>query len=174
LSAAETYGASPQAVMVTQVMVPKPRRPILVGRHKVVFYTRARIEHMPTHWHETQHGRFKVSTPELTALELVGRETQVGGVERVRAVLRTLCSSFTEAGMAQALKSARDVPTAQRLGALLAVDGQAAAAAQIARWLHNKQPRIVSFESAKARVTSRQYDPVFKVRLPVQMRSIRT
>src|SRR5690606_38974539 len=32
LSAAETYGASPYAVMVTQVMVQSKRRPIRVGR----------------------------------------------------------------------------------------------------------------------------------------------
>jgi predicted transcriptional regulator of viral defense system len=48
LSAAETYGASPYAVMVTQVMVPERRRMITVGRHKVVFHTRLRIERMPT------------------------------------------------------------------------------------------------------------------------------
>jgi hypothetical protein len=47
LSAAELYGASPYAVMVTQVMVAERRRPITVGRHELVFRTRARIEHMP-------------------------------------------------------------------------------------------------------------------------------
>ena len=87
LSAAETYGASPYAVMVTQVMVPERRRPITVGRHEVVFHTRARIEDMPTRWHETPDGRFKVGTPELTALELVERVALVGGMARVVGVL---------------------------------------------------------------------------------------
>ena len=48
LSAAETYGASPFAVMVTQVMVPKSRRSMTVGRHELSFHTRANIQRMPT------------------------------------------------------------------------------------------------------------------------------
>lgn len=84
LSAAETYGASPYAVMVTQVMVSERRRPITVGRYVVVFHTRTRIGDMPTRWHETPDGRFKVGTPELTALELVERAALVGGMSRVR------------------------------------------------------------------------------------------
>ena len=174
LSAAETYGASPQAVMVTQVMVPKPRRPIIVGRHKVEFYTRAHIERMPIRWHETQEGRFKVSTPELTALELVDRQARVGGMERVREVLRALWEVCTEAGMAQALKAARDVPAAQRLGVLLTMDGQAALAARVARWLRDKQPRIVSLEGGPARDNRRSVDTVFKVRLLIHPRSSNT
>jgi len=171
LSAAETYGASPYAVMVTQVMVPKPRRPITVGRYKVEFHTRARIERMPICWHETPEGRFKVSTPELTALELVGRETRVGGMERVREVLRVLWNSCTETGMTEALKAARDVPAAQRLGVLLAMDGQAALAARVARWLRGKQPRIVSLASGQAPDDSLHVDTVFKVRLPAHSQS---
>jgi len=66
LSAAEVYGASPYAVMVTQVMVEHRRRTVIVGRHEIVFHTRTRIETMPTRWHETADGRFRVSTPELT------------------------------------------------------------------------------------------------------------
>jgi predicted transcriptional regulator of viral defense system len=174
LSAAETYGASPYAVMVTQVMVPKPRRPITVGRHAVEFHTRAHIERMPIRWHETQEGRFKVSTPELTALELVDRETRVGGMERVREVLRALWDGCTEAGMAEALEAAHEVPSAQRLGVLLAMDGQAALAARVAHWLRDKQPRIISLESGQAPDDSRQFDAVFKVRLPVHPQSSST
>lgn len=174
LSAAEIYGASPQAVMVTQVMVPKPRRPITVGRHKVEFYTRARIERMPTRWHETQDGRFKVSTPELTALELVDRESRIGGMERVKEVLHTLWDACTETGMAEALNATRGVPVAQRLGVLLAMDGQATLAARIARWLQRKQPRIIALESEQAQDDAYQFDAVFKVRLPVQSRNSNT
>lgn len=65
LSAAETYGASPYAVMVTQVMVADKRRPVTVGRHELVFHVCSRIEAVPTRWHESADGRFKVSTPEL-------------------------------------------------------------------------------------------------------------
>ena len=120
LSAAETYGASPYAVMVTQVMVPAPRRPITVGRHKIVFHTHAQIERVPTRWHETPDGRFRVSTAEWTALDLVQRSELVGGMARVREVLRVLWEDCSPSGLSEALDAFQETPTTQRLGALLA------------------------------------------------------
>jgi len=69
LSAAEVYGVSPYPTTVTQVMVPAQRRPITVGRQRIVFHTRANITPLPTRWHETADGRFLISTPELTMLD---------------------------------------------------------------------------------------------------------
>ncbi len=147
LSAAETYGASPYAVMVTQVMVPHKRRPITVGRHEVVFHTRAGLEQMPTRWHESADGRFRVSTPELTALDLIQREVIVGGIDRVQQVLRALWVHCTPAGFAQALDAVQTLPLAQRLGACLAMDNQPELTASVQHWLHGKPLRLVSLES---------------------------
>ncbi len=87
LSAAEIYGASPWAVMVTQVMVAERRRSITVGRHQLVFHVCTHIERLPTRWHEAPDGRFWVATPELAALQIVQRESQLGGMARVHEVL---------------------------------------------------------------------------------------
>jgi predicted transcriptional regulator of viral defense system len=174
LSAAETYGASPYAVMVTQVMVPERRRAITVGRHEVVFHTRSRIEHMPTRWHETPDGRFKVGTPELTALELVERETLVGGITRVREVLQGLCSVCTTQGLSQALEALEEVPSAQRLGALLTLDGHDALASAVADWLCGKQLRTVPLEIGQAVAALPVVDATFKVRMPAGLRVANT
>jgi hypothetical protein len=174
LSAAEIYGASPFGVMATQAMVPERRRPITVGRHEVVFYSRSRIEDMPTRWHETPDGRFKVGTPELTSLELVQRETASGGISRVREVLRALWPSCTPRGLYEALEAMQEVPTAQRLGILLALDDQDALASQVRKWLHDKQLRIVPLESGQTPDTSSEVDAAFKVRLPADLRSAST
>ena len=174
LSAAEIYGASPYAVMVTQVMVPERRRPITVGRHEVVFHTRSQIEHMPTRWHETPDGRFKVGTPELTALELVQRETAAGGMARVREVLRALWPSCTPRGLSEALEALQEVPTAQRLGVLLALDDQDALASPVRKWLGDKPLRIVPLEGGQTPDTSSEVDAAFKVRLPADLRSAST
>jgi len=146
LSAAETYGASPYAVMVTQVMVADKRRPVTVGRHELVFHVCSRIEAMPTRWHESADGRFKVSTPELTALDLIQRESQLGGVGRVREVLRALWPQCTPQGLTQALEAMQGVPVAQRLGALLALDEQTALLAPLAQWLRGKPTRLIALE----------------------------
>jgi predicted transcriptional regulator of viral defense system len=173
LSAAETYGASPYAVMVTQVMVPERRLPITVGRHEVVFHTHSHIEHMPTRWHETPEGRFKVSTPELTALDLVQREALMGGIARVQEVLHALWDACTADGFSTALQAIQEVSTAQRLGALLTLDGRDALAAQVEVWLRDKRLRIISLEGKHASKTSGM-DTTFKVRLPAELRSSNT
>lgn len=168
LSAAETYGASPYAVMVTQVMVARKRRPITVGRHEVVFHTRVRIEQMPTRWHETPDGRFKVSTPELTVLDLIQREAMLGGIARVREVLRALWPRCTQAGLAQALDAVHSLPLAQRLGALIVLDDQAGLVLPVRRWVRDKPLRLVSLEGDPSSddAAPAYIDPDFKVWSP--------
>jgi len=168
LSAAETYGASPYAVMVTQVMLPRPRRAITVGRHHIVFHVCTRVATMPTRWHENADGRFKVSTPELTALEMTQRAGTLGGIHRVREVLHALWPHCTPAGLTEALDALQSVPAAQRLGALLTLDHQTGLAAQLSGWLHDKPMRLVALEGALPPASARQnkIDQDFKVWIP--------
>ncbi|MCW5233398.1 hypothetical protein D8B34_20030 [Verminephrobacter eiseniae] len=170
LSAAETYGASPYAVMVTQVMVENKRRPVAVGRHKLVFHTCSRIEAMPTRWHESADGRFKVSTPELTVLDLIQRENVLGGMSRVREVLRALWSHCTPQGLTQALDAVHSVPVAQRLGALLMLDEQTALVAPLSDWLQEKPTRLIALEGSLPRGNERtdNIHADFKVWMPPQ------
>jgi hypothetical protein len=169
LSAAETYGASPYAVMVTQVMVPGRRRPVSVGRHEVVFYVRAKAGSMPARWHETPDGRFKVASPELTALELVERAALVGGIGRTQEVLRELAASCTPSGLIDALDALMEIPTAQRLGALLALDDQRELSDTVATWLRDKPMRLVPLEPGKQRTRLVEADADFKVQMPASL-----
>lgn len=163
LSAAEVYGASPQAVMVTQVMVPKSRRPVQVGRHRLVFLTCTRIAEMPTRWHETPHGRFKLSTPELTALDLVSRQQVAGGIARIVEVLQNLVPNMTADGLTTALNAAQETPTAQRLGVLLSRLDQALLANVVADWLGTRRTRRIPLTiEGDAQATS-TLDSRFKV-----------
>jgi len=52
--------------------------------------------------------------------------------EELRAALWPHCTS---AGLVEALKAQRSVPTAQRLGALLVLEGQHKLAERLSRWL---------------------------------------
>lgn len=174
LSAAELYGASPYGVMVTQVMVSKPRRPIRIGRHQLQFHVQKRVDQLPTRWHETPEGRFKLSTPELTALDLVQRESLVGGMARVREVLRALHDRCSAAGLSEALESFGEVPTAQRLGALLALDQSPELAAQVAQWLEGKRHRAIVIESHADDGRAQVLDHRFKVWMPLASWSANT
>jgi len=171
LSAAECYGASPYAVMVTQVIVPKPRRPLRVGRHQLVFIGRSNVESMPTQWYETVNGRFKVSTPELTALELVLRQELVGGPSRVFEVLQAMAKTFSKEGMRIALDAAHEIPATQRLGALFALGGQKQMANLVHDWLRDKHTRIVSLTPDDANNEPTQLNQLFKVNIPLYLGS---
>lgn len=146
LSAAEAYGASPYAVMVTQIMVRAKRRPMTVGRHELMFHTCAHIETMPTRWHESADGRFKISTPELTVLDLIQRDNALGGMGRVREVLRALWPHCEPQELTQALDAMQSVPVAQRLGAILMLDEQANLLAPLFEWLRDKPMRWIALE----------------------------
>jgi predicted transcriptional regulator of viral defense system len=142
LSAAEAYGVSPYAITVTQVMVSHQRRPINVGRQHIVFHTRANITKLPTHWHETPDGRFRIATPELTMLDLLRRQDIVGGLSRVVEIVNELAAHATVDGLTATLEAANDVPNAQRLGTLLAARSATLSNA-IAEWLDDCPLRTI-------------------------------
>lgn len=166
LSAAEVYGASPQAVMVTQVMVPKARRPVQVGRHRLVFLERSRVTDMPTAWHETPNGRFKVSTLALTALDLVARQQMAGGIARVIEVLQGLIPDITSAGLSAALDALDEIPTAQRIGVLFIQAKQPDLADLVAAWLDTKRTRRIALSPGATDAGPCTLDARFKVLVP--------
>jgi hypothetical protein len=174
LSAAEIYGASPWAVMVTQVMVAERRRSITVGRHQLVFHVCAHIERLPARWHETSDGRFRVATPELAALQIVQKESQLGGMARVREVLGRLYPACTPEGLTQALQAMAEIPTAQRLGSLMGRDEQEALASAVSEWLADRTFRVVPLEHASMKLDGTEMDSRFKVRWPAHLASAGT
>jgi predicted transcriptional regulator of viral defense system len=164
LSAAEAHGASPYAVMVTQVVVPKPRRPLQVGRHRLHFIVRKNLEAVPTQWHETAAGRFKVNTPEATALELAARPEVAGGPARVAEVLGALAPAMADDALRPALDALHEVPAAQRLGTLLTLSGNLQLAKHVSIWLSDKPTRPVSLSPGHSQDNA--LVDSFKVRVP--------
>ena len=163
LSAAEAYGVAPYAPSVIQVMVPKQRRPIAVGRQRLIFHTRARISVMPTRWHETPDGRYLVSTPELTMLDLLRRQELAGGAIRAAELVEGLSASARPAGLRAALIAADDTPNTQRLGALLARQGSELADT-VAAFLEGRKLRPVAL--TPGRTDQNHEDGQFRVLLP--------
>ena len=126
---------------------------------------------MPTQWHETANGRFRVSTPELTSLELVQRMQLVGGAARVLEVLRALADSLTERAMRTALDAASEVPAAQRLGTLFGLDGRAQMTNLIQEWLVGKRTRFIPLNPGDDGEEPTQADMTFKVRVPLNFQA---
>jgi len=123
LSAAEMHGAAHQRPQQFQVMVSKNRRPIECGEVRVQFVARHDLERTPVTERNTPRGVLRVSSPEATALELVGYADQCGSLDNVVSVLAELVDSLDAKKL---LEAARLCPVvwSQRLGYLLEREGR--------------------------------------------------
>jgi predicted transcriptional regulator of viral defense system len=122
LTAAEYHGAAHQRPQQFQVFLEKRRLPITCGRVRVAFLIRKRLREVAVQSLNTPRGTLLVSTPEATALDLVGYPHQAGGLNNVATVLSELAEKIDSAKLAAAATAA-PVPWAQRVGYLLDLVG---------------------------------------------------
>jgi Predicted transcriptional regulator len=138
LSAASQHGASGQSVQVVQVVADRPKAPIVVGRQRIVFVMRRNAAQAPVDEVVVPAGRLRVSTPSMTALDLVTYRRHAGGLGNVASVLRDLDRQLTAKGMREALRVEPATTDVQRLGYLLERIGLADAAKPLAAWLKDR------------------------------------
>ena len=118
LSAAQYHGAAHHRPQAFQVVLPRNRRPIECGSVRVSFIARKRISEVPVQSFNTPRGTIQVSTVEATAVDLVGYEHHVGGLDQVATILSELAEHIDAQRLAAAAQTA-PIPWAQRLGYLL-------------------------------------------------------
>ena len=120
LKAAELHGATHQAVMEFQVVAGKRLPKIHAGRNMIVFYYRKDMRAVASGLedHKTDTGTMKISTVELTALDLLRYPQAAGGFYNIATVLTDLAPKIDAAKLA-ALSQKAERPVAQRLGYLL-------------------------------------------------------
>jgi predicted transcriptional regulator of viral defense system len=127
LSAAELHGAAHQRPQGFQVMVAKNRRPLACGQVRVQFIARADLARTPTIEKNTPRGLLRISSPEATALELVGYAERCGGLGNVMSVLADLVDLIDLDKFVEAARLS-PIAWAQRLGYLLDLAGHREAA----------------------------------------------
>ena len=118
LSAAQYHGAAHHRPQEFQVFLAKNRRPIRCGTVRVAFMARKRITDVPVQSFNTPRGTILVSTPEATAIDLVGYQHHAGGLDQVATILSELVEKIDPGKLASAAATA-PIPWAQRLGYLL-------------------------------------------------------
>ncbi len=123
LSAAQRHGAAHQRPQATQVMVRKNRESIACGQVCVEFIARAAIGDMPVSEVNTPRGVVRYSTPEVTALELVGYPSHAGGLSNVATVLYELSEELNGERLLEVAQLS-PVSWSQRLGYLLEFVGE--------------------------------------------------
>jgi predicted transcriptional regulator of viral defense system len=122
LSAAELHGAAHQRPQALQVFLATKRRSIVCGRVRVDFMVRKGLGAVPVQTVNTPRGTVIVSTPEATALDLVGYEQQAGGLNLVATVLSELVDRIDPQRLAAAAHAA-PIAWSQRLGYLMHLAG---------------------------------------------------
>ncbi|MBW1880969.1 MAG: type IV toxin-antitoxin system AbiEi family antitoxin [Deltaproteobacteria bacterium] len=118
LTAAAYHGAAHQRPQRTQVIVGRSRRRIRCGSVQVDFITRHDMSSTPTQIHNTRTGHLLVSTPEATALEIVGYAHRCSGLGNVATVLVELGEAMQPGPLANAAMGC-PIAWVQRLGWLL-------------------------------------------------------
>lgn len=120
LKAAELHGATHQAVMEFQVVTPKRFPKIRAGRSLIVFYYRKNIMEVADgiEPRKTDTGTMQVSSPALTALDLLRYPQASAGIDNVATVLTDLGPKIDGEQLAS-LSKLMERPIVQRLGYLL-------------------------------------------------------
>lgn len=119
LTAAKYHGATHQAVMIFQVMVEKPRPPIVCGKIKVKFIANKNLLQTPTHQISTRMSILNVSTPEGTAMDLLKYPHQSAGLSHVITVLTELHEAMNPEKLLALTKTSSILSWQQRLGFML-------------------------------------------------------
>ena len=95
LNAASFYGASHQRVQTFSVMTEAPKlRNTAKTATPILFFSKKVIPEKFIRKHKAQLGYVNVSSPELTAIDLVANEKYVGGLNSVCTVLNELVASI--------------------------------------------------------------------------------
>lgn len=141
LKAAELHGATHQAVMEFQVITDKRLPKIRAGRSIISFFYRkdmASVAHAVVD-QKTDTGRMRVSSPELTALDLLRYAHNVGSIDAIATVLADLGDKI-DSDKLVALAPVFERSVIQRLGYLLDRIGHAEQATGLHASLSQSKP----------------------------------
>lgn len=167
LSAAERHGAAHQRPQSLQVMVAKNRPSVECGQVRVLFVARGDLEKMPVSKFRTPRGYINYSTPEVTALELVGYPQHAGGLNNVATVLEELCEEMDREKLVEAT-AACPIGWSQRLGYLLELTDGAQLAEALAPFVKENANSYIPLRRSRD-VAGATRDPRWKVIVNVEV-----
>jgi predicted transcriptional regulator of viral defense system len=120
LKAAELHGSAHHAVMEFQTVTDKQMRAVQVGRSKIAFYFKKDLTPVAPgiEDHKTDTGKMKISSVELTLLDLLRYPEASGGLDNVLTIFADLGPKI-DAGKMVSLCDAFERSIIQRTGYLL-------------------------------------------------------
>ncbi len=150
LKAAEFHGAAHQAVMEFQVVTDSQWKPVRAGRSKLAFYFRKDMKRIEqgVERRKTATGAMRISSPALTALDLLRYPRASGGMDNAVSVLNELAAKIDPVQL-DALASKFERSIIQRLGYIMARLGHDETASGLERYLPNGNAPWVELDSGE-------------------------
>ena len=120
LSAAALHGASHQQAMEYYVFIDKPAiRPTNVEGLKINYVVKNNLSQLGVAKRKTDAGYINISTPELTAVDLIAYQHRIGGLNRASTLLYELSDSMSPEKLSEILNNNFQYSVLQRLGYIL-------------------------------------------------------
>ena len=167
LSAAQFHGAAHHRPQEFQVLLERARRPISCGQVRAKFIVRNDLRQVPIQSFKTPRGLIRASTPEATAVDLVGYFGRVGGLDQVATVLLELAERIDPQKLLTAARSA-PITWAQRLGYLLDSAGARASTRPLRTYVKAKARQTVPLLPGTIRKEA-QRDASWKILVNVEI-----
>ena len=146
LTAAALHGASHQQPQEYQVVVPRPERAIRTANLSIRFFLKKSMAQSPVVRVKAYTGFLAVSTPAVTALDLVRFAPSIGGLDAVLTVLEELVEKITSKDLLKAAQQESEHSQVQRLGWLLERTKHRELAEELAQWLEKQEPTKVRLD----------------------------
>ena len=152
-SAALYHGASHQAVQMDYVMTMPPNlRNISKGRTFVDFYSTTLWPKKNIVQKKSETGYFNLSSPALTAIDLIHYQSKIGGLNRIFTVIEELAEEIKIADINDLLSWYPHTSSIQRLGYLLCELQADDLAESIKAYLSSRTIYPVTLSSEKTKV----------------------
>jgi len=143
LSAAALHGAGHQQPMEFQIVNKKPAlRSIQNQKLAISFFTKSEWEQDQIKEKKTETGYIKVSSPELTAFDLVYYSKKIGGLNRIIPILKDLIESIKLSAIGKTARKQK-IQNIQRLGYLFEELGAINIANSLYKKINRKNSRKI-------------------------------
>lgn len=151
LSAAEVYGAAHQRSQSFQLVVNRPLRPFRLPMQKTTFLYRRQIKDFMWRLFKVPTGNYRVSTPEITAYDLLSLRKACPSLDHAATVFVELGEAMRAQPLAKLAVMGLETPTLQRMGWLLDHTGWSRLTGPLERKLRSQPRKWVPLKSGADR-----------------------
>ena len=147
LTAGSVHGAAHHAAQEFQVVVSRQFTDVNVGRNQIVFIQNIHLDEIPVTRVNTETGEMTVSTPQVTALDLVYYDDRAGHLNNVATVLNGLAGKLEPDNLLSVAKKYHSRASVQRLGYIMEFLGHDRLVSPLANWLKKQKPSRVPLDT---------------------------